>query len=636
TTGFTWSGGTLSGAGTTRVGPGATLTITGATAKFLDTRVLANQGTGVWDAAGTGVVFATNGAMLHTEAGATLTLEADGGLIYNGGTLPTVLNDGLVRRTTGTGTFTITGAVINAGTLDLQTGTYAVGQTVNHLDGAVLQGVATLDVTAVTSGVLAGDVNPGTSPGILFVVGDFGQDPASTYNIELGGTIPGVGYDQLDITGIATLAGSLDVTLLGGFTLSPGNRFAIIVADSIEGTFATVNLPPPPANTTIDTLYAENPGGPDTLYVAVSTIPQPSPQILFAGDSVGGAFGIFRSDPDATNRVNITSEGASFSNPRWSPDRTRITYAAGGSFGVANQLHVISPDGAELAHLTSATDTSTWFPRYNPTGKHLAFECGDLFTEIDVCVVPNVDGPIPTLDRIGDGAGKVFVTDFDQTNRKTGPGAFAWDPQNPDRLAFVRDSAGSSRIYTSLFDGTDVQPLSPDFMDVGTGPLVIVGDLDWSPDGSLLAFSAADPQTFIAKLFTIPRTGGDPTQLTFGPDEDEVPLFSPDGSQILFARNLESAGYCSYDAWRINVDGSGEVQVTDEAVCDFNIALLTGDWSPDGTEIVLTGFDAQGNLLIYAIKSTTTAATYRADRRIAGRGAAGPFVVQDIQPSWRP
>jgi hypothetical protein len=51
---LTWSGGTLSGAGTTRVDPGATLTITGAGAKFLDGRTLANQGTGVWDAAGPG------------------------------------------------------------------------------------------------------------------------------------------------------------------------------------------------------------------------------------------------------------------------------------------------------------------------------------------------------------------------------------------------------------------------------------------------------------------------------------------------------------------------------------------------------------------------------------------------------
>ena len=636
TTSFTWSGGTLSGAGTTRVGPGATLTITGAGAKFLDSRTLTNQGTGVWDAAGTGALVVTNGATLHNQAGATLTLQADGALVYNGGTLPTLLNDGRLTRTTGTGVFTISTAVTNSDTVDLLTGTLALGSTVNHLAGAVLQGTATLDVTAVTSGPFAGDVSPGTSPGILSIVGDFAQDPVSTYNIELGGTLPGTGYDQLDVSGLATLTGTLDVTLFGGFTLSPGDRFAIIVADSIEGTFATVNLPPPPANTTIDTLYAENPGGPDTLYVVVSTIPQPPAQILFAGDSVGGAFGIFRSDPDATNRVNITSEGADFANPRWSPDRTRITYAAGGGFGVANQLHVISPDGTELAHLTSATDTSTWFPRYNPTGRHLAFECGDQFTEIDVCVVPNVDGPIPSLEGIGDGQGKVFVTDFDRTNRNTGPGEFAWDPQNPDRLAFVRDSAGTSRIYTSLFDGTDVQPLSPDFMDVGNGPLIIIGGLDWSPDGSLLVFSAADPRTFIAKLYTIPRTGGDPTQLTSGPDEDGVPLFSPDGSQIFFARNLAAGQYCSLDGWRINADGSGEVQVTDEAVCDFNTDLLGADWSPDGTEIVLTGFDGQGNLLIYAIKSTTTVATYRADRRIAGRGAAGVSVVQDIQPSWRP
>ncbi|MDH3495501.1 MAG: hypothetical protein OER21_01945 [Gemmatimonadota bacterium] len=573
-----------------------------------------------------GGLWPRQGAILVNRPTGTLQLT---GCVIDNQNEPAVLNEGLI--TVGASSGSITGPLTNTGFLDLGTGQFSVTSagSLDHRAGAIVQGNGTLNVSDVPGAVtLAGRLVPGAvgTVGQLQVVGDLPLTPTAAVEIDIPNLTT---HDRLNVSGRALLDGTLSVSMLGGYTPSVGDRFPVLTFASRTGDFVAMPVSGLDPSLRFVRQYVA-----DTLYLV--TQPAAVAQILFAGDSTGGAIGIFRSDPDASNRVNVTSEGAAFANPRWSPDRTRITYSAGGSFGLTNQLHVISPDGAELAHVTSDTDTSTWFPRYNSTGQHLAFECGNRFAEVDVCVVPNVDGPILSLEGVGNGAGKVFVTDFDQVNRKTGPGAFAWDPQNPDRLAFVRDSLGTSRIYTALFDGSDVQPLSPDFMDVGSGPLQIVGGLDWSPDGTQLAFSAADPQTGIAKLFTIPRTGGDPTQLTFGPDDDGRPLFSPNNSQILFGRNLEAAGYCSLDAWRINTDGSGEVQVTNEAICDFSEDLLGFDWSPDGTEIVITGFDGQGNLLIYAIKNTTTAATYLADRRIAGRGAAGPFVVRDIQPSWRP
>ena len=69
---------------------------------------------------------------------------------------------------------------------------------------------------------------------------------AGAVDIELGGTTPGVGasnYDQLNITGSATLAGTLNVSLTGGFTPAIGNTFTIMTFASHTGTFATTNLP---------------------------------------------------------------------------------------------------------------------------------------------------------------------------------------------------------------------------------------------------------------------------------------------------------------------------------------------------------------------------------------------------------
>jgi len=60
------------------------------------------------------------------------------------------------------------------------------------------------------------------------------------------------------------------------------------------------------------------------------------------------------------------------------------------------------------------------------------------------------------------------------------------------------------------------------------------------------------------------------------------------------------------------------------------------DWSPDGTEIVLTDPElSAGELVIVKVSSTTTSLTYSGDRVLIGR-SGGAGAVLDRQPSWRP
>ena len=62
--------------------------------------------------------------------------------------------------------------------------------------------------------------------------------------IELEGTTPGVEYaDQLLISGNASLDGTLDVSLTGGFTPGAGNTFHILSFTGLTGKFATLDLP---------------------------------------------------------------------------------------------------------------------------------------------------------------------------------------------------------------------------------------------------------------------------------------------------------------------------------------------------------------------------------------------------------
>lgn len=627
---LSWSGGTMGGSGLTRVGAAGGGTWDGG-AKVLDGRALRNEGNVVW---AMGNLDLQNGASLLNAAGATLDVQApDGSVLDNtvGGPV-TLTNDGTLVVASD-GVVSVTADIVNSGTLDIQAGSLDPNGGFSHTDGAVLQGTGALSLTDATVTALDGDVRPGTSPGALTVEGALPLSTLSTVSIELNGTTAGSQYDQLNILGRATLNGVLDIT--AGFTPQVGDQFTVLTfVGGRAGGFAAVNGLDLGGGIVLDTVWS-----PTDLKLVV-----PVPQILFAGDSSGGlSSGIFRVNPDATGLFNVTTEGSTgLVHPHWSRDRTRITYSATAGFPQPNLLHVTDKDGGTIAHLVN--DTSTFRPRYSPDGKHLAFECGDGSSQFDVCVVANVDGPISALDNIGDGAGKTYITDFDPTNRNGGPGAFAWDPQNPTRLAFVRDSTDgvnptSSRIYTADYAGANVVPLSPDEMDVGAGVLRVTGTMDWSADGTQLVFAAVDPGG-AEKLYVINRDGSGLRQLTFLTGFDDSPLFSPDGSEVAFGRDRCFASG-SYEGWIVditNTDGSLERQITNHGfvTCDFNTELLGGDWSPDGSEIVLNGFDVLGNLLIYVVPRTVTAGSYIGDRKIAGRDVDTGGFVQDIQPSWRP
>jgi hypothetical protein len=79
--------------------------------------------------------------------------------------------------------------------------------------------------------------------GTLTIDGNYTQTETGTLSIELGGLSAGDGYDQLVVTGLATLDGTLSVGLIDGFQPPRGWLFTILLYGSHAGTFATVELP---------------------------------------------------------------------------------------------------------------------------------------------------------------------------------------------------------------------------------------------------------------------------------------------------------------------------------------------------------------------------------------------------------
>ncbi|MBX3651318.1 MAG: filamentous hemagglutinin N-terminal domain-containing protein [Burkholderiales bacterium] len=227
----------------------------GGTTNINDALVLSIGGNIIFPAASS---FTTSGGLAlnsPTQIAATASVNVTGGTLSGTGAIN---NAGtLTKANAGTssfsGGFTNSGTVnVNAGTLDLAGGYTDAGGALVMGGGDITAPVAGLTLNTGTlggSGTVTGNVihngtlNVGSSPGTMTIAGDLTLGAGSTLNIELGGTTQGVNYDLLQVTGAATLDGTLNVSLFGGFTGADGDLFDFMTYASRTGDFATINFP---------------------------------------------------------------------------------------------------------------------------------------------------------------------------------------------------------------------------------------------------------------------------------------------------------------------------------------------------------------------------------------------------------
>jgi len=163
-----------------------------------------------------------------SDARAQGVISGAGGLIKTGAGLLT-----LSANNTYTGV-----SALNAGTLQIN-GSQPASAAL--LSAGTLKGIGTVGtLTAVGSGGPGSIMlSPGGSPGIL-TCSNVALNASTTLAIELNGTTPGSGYDQLSVNGSVTLNNvSLSVTL--GFTPALGTSFTLINndgTDAVAGTFS--------------------------------------------------------------------------------------------------------------------------------------------------------------------------------------------------------------------------------------------------------------------------------------------------------------------------------------------------------------------------------------------------------------
>jgi hypothetical protein len=182
------------------------------------------------------------------DAVASVSLLSGGGLALTGGTLASgaFSNAGNVTIEVGS-TLTVSG---------IYTQTAGMGQTRTQttLNGGTLTSTSLVDIQADTTLAGTGTINGNlrnaglltigddtTTVGILTINGNFTQTSAGTLAVKVGGlTTAGSDFDQLVLSpGFqATLDGTLQVTLINGYTPTTDDSVMIMTFDSATGTFA--------------------------------------------------------------------------------------------------------------------------------------------------------------------------------------------------------------------------------------------------------------------------------------------------------------------------------------------------------------------------------------------------------------
>ncbi len=220
-------------------------------------------------------------------------------------------------------------------------------------------------------------------------------------------------------------------------------------------------------------------------------------------------------DADGSNLTEVTPGGLLC----WSPDGTKIAFTYYG------RLQTVNVDGTDLSTVVEDPDPRH-APAWSPDGTRIAFAARDNEKKSDLYLV-NADGT--NLRRL---------TNLDCVLHPT------WSPDGAT-IALIKRRPGVTGIYV---------------IDPDAGPAECIAELkpnaglDWSSDGTKIAFSASDG------LYTVRPDGTDLVKLL---DKREIWTvdWSPDSKRIAF--DVAKEGLLDVESiYIINADGTDLIKLT--------------------------------------------------------------------------
>jgi len=222
-----YNGATLKNGVTNAIAPNTTVTLgeaTGNTAGTYDLNGFDSTIRGLTDA-GTGARVVTNSAASGTNTLTLTNTSTFGGSIRDGGTAKTAVTK------SGTGTFTLTTAQTYTGPTTISGGTLAVAGSASLSSATTVKAGGSLSLAGtIYESVLveeSGSLHAGgtSSIGTSTIDGGLTLNSGANLYFDINGTTRGVGYDAINALTDFVLAGTLNVNLGSGYTITGGDTF---------------------------------------------------------------------------------------------------------------------------------------------------------------------------------------------------------------------------------------------------------------------------------------------------------------------------------------------------------------------------------------------------------------------------
>lgn len=297
---------------------------------------------------------------------------------------------------------------------------------------------------------------------------------------------------------------------------------------------------------------------------------EPISKIAFVSGR-NGSFDIYSMNPDGSAQTRLTSDPSTERNPQFSPDGRKLVYV-GDPQGLdgSNDLFVLDAKGGKAKRITKTPDDEL-DPEWNPDGKQIAYTL--------------------YIHNAGDGSNtmpeQIYITDAKgkETRQLTFAALGAWQATwSPDgsRLAFVSayDAQDGSGRYLAIFtvkaDGTDVKFVTGGQNFGKLGPIGVISQPTYSPDGSRIAFAAGNSSRggVFTQIYEVNVNGSGLRAVTnLQSVRLDSPSYSPDGTRLAFSSDSDGG-----EIFTIKRDGSGLLRLTNSTAIDSEPS-----WSREGT-----------------------------------------------------
>jgi TolB protein len=242
------------------------------------------------------------------------------------------------------------------------------------------------------------------------------------------------------------------------------------------------------------------------LVYASSALAEDVPRLTFATKRFGGVQ-IMSIGIDGSNPLQITHESEEATQPRWSPDGSKLVYLVGPR--LQGKIKVCDADGGN-AHLLLDGEGPQRSPCWSPDAKQVAF----------------------AMQAAATGNYHIFVVNGDGSDLKNLTSTLryaacpAWSPDGTKIACSSTRPSGRLGLFLMNADGSDVVDLAARDMDGWVYPC-------WSHDGKQIAYGFAEGNEK-CQLRQINVDGSGDAPLVEGPESCSFAAWSPDGRYLAY------------------------------------------------------------------------------------------------------